>query len=666
MSEVVVDRILAAAPRPHPVLRLPSREDVTRLVDRMGVEAATRALAKLYSDFEAQVTKSDPIKNPKFDALEDGWVLPHWWDAVRDLNEIRLLYFSGGRRASKSQCCGWLFLQSCLAYPGGYRWCLSDSEATSVATQHPMIWHYLRRAWKDRLNNKESAEFKLKYQEGRGFTDMLLVLPTKPATTIKFLTKGQRVTDYQGWKLGGPPQEPKHFETPNGERLEIPNIGAWIDEDITLDWLNTAMDRSSDQRAKVIWSFTPLKGITQTVRETLGTTHRLLQSRPAPLLPQGRRLIKEMLDLPPGQMPYRVECARPNARAIFFFKDANPWSGYEAWCKENVHLDEASTQREGYGWTREIRGRQFPRFGAAHILDPQHLPVRGTNYRFIDPHPGRMWAVMWVRVWPAAGGRLKRVIYRDWPDIDHFGEWAVPTTRSEDGKSHKGSDGDPGPAQENRGLGIVDYKKALLGCETVRFALDGGHLIERDPYRLSLVLKALADAALVPDASGRFTQMQIEDYQAENPDPVREEIAQSYFDPRAHANPMAAEQSGTTLGDLMFAEQRDAGTGRVTGPSMMFEPAFSGKGIDDGVDHVNNLLAWDDDSPDGLVRDYNDPRLYVASHCYQVRWMFDHYTGLGGPDGACKEWADLARYCCQTDLMHYTPTSFGSEGGGSY
>lgn len=663
----LVDYILTQAPNPHPALRikLPTRDEIENLIARDGERSAVSALAKIYADFEAMMAAADPAKNAQFDALDHGLVLDHWWDAVRDLNEIRLLYFSGGRRASKSQCCAWMFLQSCLAYPGGYRWCLSDSEATSIATQHPMIWYYLRRDWKMKLNNRESPEFKLKYQEGRGFTDMLLVLPTKPATTIKFLTKGQRVTDYQGWKLGGPMREPKTIQVPGGEVLTIPNIGAWIDEDITLDWLNTAMDRSSDQGARVIWSFTPLKGITQTVRETMGTAPKLLQSRSAPLLPQNRRLIKEMPALPHGHMPFRIDCARPNTRAIFFFKDANPWSNYAAWTKENTHLDEASIQREAYGWTREIRGRQFPRFGSAHLMARRELPAKCTCYRFIDPHPGRMWAVIWVRVWNSAGARLKRAIYRDWPNVEDFGEWAVPTTRTEDGASKKGADGDPGPAQDGRGFGIIDYKKALLAAETIKFDLQNGYLAETDPYRLRLAEHALAAARIEPDQQGRYTHMQIDDYFAEHPDPVREEIARSFFDPRACANPQAGEKGGSTLIDLMLAEQKEP-DGTITGPSMFFEPAFSGKGIDDGVDHVNNLLAWNEDHPDGLVRDYNDPALYVVDSCFQVRWMFDHYTGLGGAEGACKEWADLARYCAQTEIGYIVPGSLGSSGGGSY
>ena len=164
------------------------------------------------------------------------------------------------------------------------RWCLADSEKTSQQTQQKQIWDYLPRAWREQLNLKESPKFKLKYQEGRGFTDNLLVLPTTPATTIYFLTINQKVKDYQGVAIGVAPRQWKHFADAHGKPVvdrtgrpyTIPNIGGWIDEDVPLDWLNTMMDRASDARAKVLWSFTPLKGVTQSVRETIGSAPRLL------------------------------------------------------------------------------------------------------------------------------------------------------------------------------------------------------------------------------------------------------------------------------------------------------------------------------------------------------------------------------------------------------
>ena len=655
------------------MLSLPSRHDIERMVVKLGEDRARALLREIWDEHEAEVLRRDPLSNPKWDGLRDGYVLPLWWDTVADLEHCRLLYAGGGRRASKSTDYAWLCMNSWLAYPGGLRWCLSDSEKTSQQTQQLQIWRYLPQVWKERYNMKESPLFKIKYQEGRGFTDNLLVLPTQPSTTVLFLTIGQKVKDYQGVSLGAALRtlrawsdgKGKPFTKPDGTPYLIPNIGAWVDEDVTMEWLDTCMKRCEDQEAKVLWSFTPLKGVTQAVRETIGSAPRLIESRKAELLPQNRQMVKEIAGLPPGHMPYRVECTRPNTRAVFFFKDMNPFSGYELFKKESRRMAETMLMREGYGWCRDIRGRRFPKFGAAHLMRPEEFPIRCTNYRFVDPHPGRTWAIGWVRVWQTAGGRLKRLIYRDWPDAQTYGEWAVPTQRSDDG-SKRGADGDPGPAQDARGYGIVDYKRFMLDREAVRWDMDGGDWVETDPYRRFLLTKALQDSGFKAGPNGRWTTTQVEDFRASHPEPVREVIFRSFFDPRAMANPMAAEKGGTTLGDLMLLEHRADHNGRLIAPSMEFEPAFSGKGIDDGVDHVNDMLTWDDQSPDGLIKDYNDPRLYVSTEALQVRWMFDHYTGLGGSEGACKEWADIARYASQTELDHVTEQTFRSHGGGSY
>ncbi len=666
-ARTVAARLLAGAPACHPLLELPGADDVATLLHGRGEAWTADYLRGLWAAHEAEVRRRDPQLNPEWDGIHDCWKTPDWWQVVRELEECRLLYIGGGKRSSKTHCAAWLCLLSWFTYPGGVRWCLAGSETTSKVVQQAWLWHYMPRDVKRLLNRKESDQFKIKYQEGRGFTDNLLVLPTQPATTIKFLTVNQAVENNQGIKLGASAEVFRTLPVPDGGPPSVvPNIGGWVDEDTSEDWLKTVLKRCEDNAAKVLWSFSPLKGVTQAVRETLGAAPVLLQSLPAKLLAADRRHVQELPDLPPGHMPYRLTCTRPNSRAIFFFKDRSPWSNYKLFVAESGRLGTEEIQREAYGWCRDIRGRRFPKFGAAHLLRPDQLPLRGTNYRFVDPHPGRMWAVIWVRVWQTAGGRVKRAVYRDWPDLPRFGEWAVPTSRADGGESKKGADGDPGPAQDGRGYGIADYKRALLDAETVRFDLADGRLAEADPHRRALAEAALAQAGFRADREGRWTQGQMEDFRAKHPEPVREVIFQSFFDPRAMANPQAAEKGGTTLQDLMLAEQKNEATGRVIGPGMWFEGAFSGKGIDDGVDMVNDQLAWDEQHPDGLVRDYNDPRLYVAEGCAQARWMFEHYTGQGGSEGACKEWADLVRYLCQTDLGHIEAGTLGSRGGGSY
>src|SRR4029450_8561565 len=99
---------------------------------------------------------------------------------------------------------------------------------------------YLPRSWRTQLNSKESRDFKLKYAEGRGFSDNLLVMPTEPPTIIQFLTFNQDPQHYQGWKLGAETHRAVFLETTDGRKFPIPNIGWWADENMPLLWLDSA------------------------------------------------------------------------------------------------------------------------------------------------------------------------------------------------------------------------------------------------------------------------------------------------------------------------------------------------------------------------------------------------------------------------------------------
>jgi len=60
--------------------------------------------------------------------------------------------------------------------------------------------------------------------------------------------------------------------------------------------------------------------------------------------------------------------------------------------------------------------------------------------------------VLWVRV--ASDG--KHYIYREWPDLDTYGEWALASDRVEGGL---------GPAQKPEGRGISEYKELFVELE---------------------------------------------------------------------------------------------------------------------------------------------------------------------------------------------------------
>jgi hypothetical protein len=268
-----------------------------------------------------------------------------------------------------------------------------------------------------------------------------------------------------------------------------------------------------------------------------------------------------------------------------------------------------------------------------HVVRQGDLPAEGTNYCLLDPAGDRNWFVLWVRVVP--GNPRRFYIYREWPDLPRYGEWAVPSAKSVTAESRKGWDGERGPAQRNQGWGVIRYKKMLLDEETI----NADPAQEVDPYRKQRAAVAAAPRSQPGDAASRPPT-----------EPLREEIRLRKVDPRAGANPQASVKGGVNLITLFGDEQRN-GAGAVDGPRMLLLPAYAGKGIDDGIGHVQELLDWNEAAPYCPV--LNEPRLYVAEHCKQTIWMFENYTNQGGEDGGCKDVADLCRYLAQDDDMRH-------------
>jgi hypothetical protein len=95
---------------------------------------------------------------------------------------------------------------------------------------------------------------------------------------------------------------------------------------------------------------------------------------------------------------------------------------------------------------------------------------------------------------------------------------------------------------------------------------------------------------------------------------------------------------------------------------MLLLGAYTGKGIDDGCNHVNELLDFKENEP--VVPVLNEPRLYLSDRCEQVDWALHNYTGRGGEKGACKEWADLCRYLAQSEELRFVEEGGTLKAGG--
>jgi hypothetical protein len=610
----------------HPILKLPGVAQVQALLGQAG------GREKLIDHLERrqrriQLAEQDPL----------GWGFePSPWedsDGLLRKDGCTVLGIFGGNRATKTVYAVKRGLQCATTFPRTRLAICSESEVASIATVQALAWQFLKPRF-GHLNGKRDVVTKINYGQSGGFTERKIVLPNE--SEIYFLTYNQEALDFEGWEFGAPAYlyaEVAAKLASTGAYVP-PNVGAVTDESLPLRWLQMFSRRVKFRKAHVLWPFTPVKGITPAVKELVGNSAQTVVSKPAELLPR-----KNIPDCPEGQMPYIRRCSFPGAMAIYFFTEFNPFGPSPG----RTYYDEVKSLLEGkaselvervaYGFARDSVARAFPKFGAANVIKRSQLPAVGTNYHFSDPAGARNWFMLWVRVAP--GG--VHYIYRDWPDAQTYGEWAVPTEREVNEETRKGWDGDPGPAQVGHGFGVTKYKEVILLAEGHR--ADGPASGNEDPQVMRMRERSKARGETAP---------------------LQEVIAERYIDPRAGASEHIAESGGTCIIDE-FAETQVDGKGKVTGPSMDMKPA-SGVNQDEGFTAVNELLDWDDQQP--LVAVMNQPRLFVCEDCQQVRWMFENYTGRAGEKGAAKDPADLVRYLALAKLEYVGEGRRGKSGKG--
>jgi hypothetical protein len=585
-------------PTPCPVLPWLTDDELLAALD---LPDGPDVVAKLFKEREEMIFAASEEGDP----LRHGFELEHWRDADRLLSENQYLYVAGGNRAGKSEWAAKRFVESCLAYGNSIRWCFQATEDMSRDTQQKLIWKYLPAHIKA-LNFKQDRRhiFKVRWSLAQGFTEGLLVLPNK--TQIVFKTYKQLASENQGLELGAK----RGSIVKRADGSIVPNIGVWPDENMPLDWYKTLVTRCGTRGAKMIWTFTAINGITTTIKEFLGTP-KTVATRPAELLSERVNIPGQ----PAGHMPFIQTPVTDGGAVIYFFTQWNPFSGYaEKGGVKSECKDKSSEfiERKAYGFARDVMNKAFPLFGEVNVIKVSALPAKLTRYMFTDPgDASRSWASLWVGV-DAKGNHY---IYRDWPDAQTYGEWAVPSSNPLQ------PDGDRGDAQRSQGLGVKQHAEEWRRLEKMGI----GHL----------------SPALSPSGEGDRSDLRNED------------IFERYTDPRAANNPHIEENGGTNLYQK-FAELEEP---------MIFR-GWSGIEIAIGYTHVNSLLYWNNEKP--LSWPDNCPKLYVTENCKQVIWMFSNFTGQGGARAGGKDFADLVRGMALADLQYYESTTFQSSGGGAY
>lgn len=617
----------------HPMLKLPTLAWVQALMTARPLDWKKELVVFLNR-------RQQRIRLAEEDPLWWGWEFEPWLDADKLMEgsyvspkgyqpePAAILGIFGGNRASKSVYAVKRGVQCAVLFPKTTLVVMSESESASIKTVQALVWYYLQPHF-GQLSGKRDQVFKVNYSQANGFTDRKMVLPN--GSEIHFLTYNQNPGDYEGWEFGAP----AHTYTTVCKELQAakkfvpPNVGVVADESMPLSWLKMYARRLKFRRAKLLWPFTPVKGITPAIKEMVGNAAKLVESRTAELLPR-----RNFPDVPEGEMPYIRECVFPGVKAvaIYFFTEFNKFgpSPDRTYYEEVKALCEGKTseytERVAYGMARDTVARAFPKFGPWNIVKRKHLPAIGSNYFFTDPAM-RNWATLWVRVTPSGD----HYITRDWPDAQTYGEWATPTEREVNDTNRAGWDGDVGPAQAGLGMGTVKYKQTFHECERVKMETD-------DPQHTRLRAQSKGQTE------------------------IYEMIEERYVDSRAGNSEHHTEEGGTCI-IAEFEEEQFDSTGKQVGPSWELLPA-SGVHEEEGLSLVNDLLDWNQEKP--LAPILNAPRLYVCEDAQQVIWALENFTGRGGQKGACKDFADLLRYMALANLEYVDNSKPGGKPGGGF
>jgi len=361
-------------------------------------------------------------------------VIPeHWKDAAALLDVNDRLLVSGGNRSGKSYFSAHYAMQMMMEREGSRVAMFSMTAASSIRDQQPSVFAHIPLEFK---GIKKTKTTNINYSQKNGFTDGTFILPNGS----------------QCWFLNYA-QQPDILEGFEGDMVVFDELVPW-------HWVETAEYRLITRRGsrgtgKLLITATPITGWTPVVNDFVAGC-KVAEVREASLLQKS----PPPVGCKPGHMPYKAKCVKENSAVIWFHSEMNPFQSPEEMERSLAGENTVTVRLRAYGWCEKATGNWFPKFGPDHIVNPEDVPLEGTNYMCTDPAGSRNWSALWMRCTPDG----KMYVYREWPDKEMYGEWAIPGDKVE---------GQMGPAQKPEGRGINEYKELFLELE------DGEKIEER-------------------------------------------------------------------------------------------------------------------------------------------------------------------------------------------
>ncbi len=565
--EAIIDRL---NPTPHPVIPIPTQSQCILGVTEHGEEWLPDLFRK----------REEAIENEKLDPIYFGFEPSMWRDADALLSTCKDILISGSNRAGKSEYAAKRCVQLALSKAGAKIWCLSTSSESSIRDQQQLIYKYLPRYMKPETKKRSQVRY-ITYSQAKGFNHRVVVLPN--GSEIRFMNYEQ------------------DRDVIEGGQIDL----WWGDEEIPRDWIITLRGRTVDRKGKGIVTFTPITGFTPSIGEYF-TGAQVKSWRNCELVPSFKWPGGER-----GKVPYQMACLNDDYAVIFFSARDNPYVDWDYLVDIWKDKPTQDVLIRLYGVTQKTTGNVFPRFGKHNVVPHEKVIEEfkakpTTRYQIIDFAWNRNWFMLWAGVQRLKDKR-RIYIYREWPDYDTYGEWAVWD------QSEK-ADGTRGPAQTTLGYGVVDYKRLIYDLE-----------------------KPIV--------------------RTENSDD--ETIYLRFGDPRSGAATSLAQEGTTTIFTML--QQDDPGIG----PLEVLPVAGTDNDyhIREGVNLINGWLEYNPDRP---ISAMNEPQLYVSDKCQNLIRCMQNWTGADNDKGASKDPIDVLRYAAMQDLDFVATDQPFFYGGGSY
>lgn len=364
-----------------------------------------------------------------------GWVLPSWRKVMKHWQSHRIHILLGGNRSTKSTCLGRICMWALGTIPEAEVRCWHVNGDRSKQDQQRVIYESLPQSLKN-LPTKRGATHSTNWTQANGFTNGILILPP-----LVGCQKGGRIDFNNYAAYANDPQVAEGFKMHLG----------WGDEEMPVELFKTLMQRTTDYHGRIMLSFTTLNGWTPLVQEILGSV-KTLEWRYAPLVKK--------------KLPVLQESTKHEGLMIhYLWTEDNPFIDVNEFRSKMKGLSTEDVLARAYGVPTKAAKAAFPLFSRdVHVLEKhEDLPwiknpgYEVTHYHICDPGGSKNDYMGWVAIDRAGTWWC----YREWPDMDTYGEWALPGPTVE---------GKAGPAQTSLGWGYereAQEIRTLEGTEDI-------------------------------------------------------------------------------------------------------------------------------------------------------------------------------------------------------